>query len=195
MRWSGLLVSALVAFGAVTTVRAQVIYNEFVQGDLSDDRFAPTAFVLMEGSNILLGLMAGAQGPTVDLDYYSITIPAGMQLDQIILIEYFSQDPVAFLAIQPGPIFPDDPLTVQPEDLMGWTHLEVGQVGLDVLAIMGMQGQGFTPPLPAGVYTFWAQQLGEPTDYTLDFVVTPAPSSMAILGAACGVVARRRRRA
>lgn len=192
MRWRGLL--AIVVLSAAAGARAQVIYNEFVQGDISDDRFLPTALVLSEGSNILLGFMAGAQGPTVDLDYFSITIPAGLQLDQIILTEYFSQDPVAFLAIQPGPIFPNDPLTVEPGDLMGWTHLEVGQVGLDVLAIMGTQGQGFIPPLPAGVYTFWAQQLGEPTDYTLDFVVTPAPGSAALLGAG-GVFACRRRRA
>lgn len=192
MRWRGLL--AIVVLSAAAGARAQVIYNEFVQGDISDDRFSPTALVLSEGSNILLGFMAGAQGPTVDLDYFSITIPAGLQLDQIILTEYFSQDPVAFLAIQPGPIFPNDPLTVEPGDLMGWTHLEVGQVGLDVLAVMGTQGQGFIPPLPAGVYTFWAQQLGEPTDYTLDFVVTPAPGSAALLGAG-GVFARRRRRA
>lgn len=192
MRWRGLL--AIVVLSAAAGARAQVIYNEFVQGDISDDRFLPTALVLSEGSNILLGFMAGAQGPTVDLDYFSITIPAGLQLDQIILTGYFSQDPVAFLAIQPGPIFPNDPLTVEPGDLMGWTHLEVGQVGLDVLAIMGTQGQGFIPPLPAGVYTFWAQQLGEPTDYTLDFVVTPAPGSAALLGAG-GVFACRRRRA
>lgn len=192
MRRIGLL--AIVVLNAAAGARAQVIYNEFVQGDISDNRFAPTALVLSEGSNILLGFMAGAQGPTVDLDYFSITIPAGLQLDQIILTEYFSQDPVAFLAIQPGPIFPNDPLTVEPGDLMGWTHLEVGQVGLDVLAIMGTQGQGFTPPLPAGVYTFWAQQLGEPTDYTLDFVVTPAPGSAALL-AAGGVIVLRRRRA
>jgi hypothetical protein len=191
MRRIGLL--AIVVLSAAAGARAQVIYNEFVQGDISDNRFAPTALVLSEGSNILLGFMAGAQGPTVDLDYFSITIPAGLQLDQIILTEYFSQDPVAFLAIQPGPIFPNDPLTVEPGDLMGWTHLEVGQVGLDVLAIMGTQGQGFTPPLPAGVYTFWAQQLGEPTDYTLDFVVTPAPGSAALLAAGGVFVLRRRR--
>jgi hypothetical protein len=35
---------------------------------------------------------------------------------------------------------------------------------------------GFTPPLPAGDYTFWSQQTGaNPSTYTLDLQMTAVP--------------------
>ena len=62
---------------------------------------------------------------------------------------------------------------------------------------MGANGQGFTPPLPAGTYSFWAQQTGEPTIDILDFVVTvPSPGTalplaVSAIGLARGRVRRR----
>src|SRR5687767_4432107 len=96
--------------------RADVIYNEMVQGDISDDRFAPTQLTLSPGSNDLFGIMSGGNKKGVDRDYFSITIPEGHVLAQLILGVYSSPDFAAFIAIQPGPVFPNDPDTVGPDD-------------------------------------------------------------------------------
>jgi len=86
----------------------------------------------------------------IDRGYFSITIPQGYALSQLILEQYFSADPVAFIGIQPGPIFPNDPATVNPSDLLGWMHFGVDDVGADLLPLMGANGQGFVPPLSGG---------------------------------------------
>src|SRR5215210_758055 len=148
-----------------------VIWNESVQGDLSDNRFAPTHLPLAPGSNELFGVLSGANSQGFDRDYYSITIPDGYVLYHIVLELYFSTDFAAFVAVQPGPIFPDDPETVSPGDLLGWAHFGPDEQSMDLLAIMGTNGQGFTPPLPAGTYSFWAQQIDDFTEYAFDFVV------------------------
>ena len=59
---------------------------------------------------------------------------------------------------------------------MGWTHLGLPlEDKLPVLAASG--GIGFDVPLPAGTYTFWAQETAaSPSSYTLDFVMTFPPT-------------------
>lgn len=172
----------LAAIALTAPARADVFWNEPSQGDLSNDRFNPTPFTLHAGSNQLIGFLAGDDGTgtgTFDRDYYSITIPAGLQLSEINCQAYFSIDNFAFIAIQPGPTFPNDPTTTNPGDLFGWHHLNISDVGLDILPIIGSNGQGFIPPLPAGTYSFWSQQMDDPTDYLLEFVVTPTPAPAA----------------
>jgi hypothetical protein len=185
---------AVVAAAACSAARGDVIWNESTNGDLSDNRFSPTLLNVSPGSNQLIGIMQGELSPgVIDLDYFTITVPAGHVLSELVLESYFSLDPFAFLAIQPGAIFPNDPQTVEPQDLMGWTHMRVSQVGQDLLPEMASQGYGFTIPLPAGTYTFWGQQLGDPTDYVLDFVIVPGPGAGATLALAAGLLLRRRR--
>jgi hypothetical protein len=179
---------------AACGAHGDVIWNENSNGDLSDNRLVPSVLGVAPGSNQLIGLMAGEIGPSViDLDYFTITVPAGQVLSQLVLESYFSLDDFAFLAIQPGPIFPNDPSTVEPGDLMGWTHMRAAQVGTDILPEMASLGYGFTIPLAAGTYTFWGQQLGDPTDYVLDFVIVPGPTTSALLAMGVGAFARRRR--
>ncbi len=189
-------VAAVTISATCQCAHGQLVYNELIQGDLSDDRFVPTVIAMSPGSNQIAGFMAGdLGGGAIDRDYFTITIPQGFVLSQIVVDQYFSPDPVAFLAVQPGPIFPNDPMTVQSEDLLGWVHMGQANVGEDILIWMSLHGQGFTPPLPAGQYTFWGQQLGEPTDYVLDFIIeAPAPGVLAVPCAASVTVLRRRRR-
>lgn len=188
-----LAIGASIALAAAA--RADLLWNEPSQGDLSNNRLQPTAFNLNLGSNELIGFLAGGASGPIDLDYFSVTIPAGMQLAHMNLLDYLSVDQVAFIAIQPGPIFPDDPENVSPGDLMGWLHVGSENVGTDILTSMGTHGIGFTPPLPSGTYSFWMQQTDDPTDYLMDFVVVPAPGSFALLALAPTVLARSRRRA
>lgn len=170
----------LLAFPAAAEV---FLHIEQVNGDFSDDRFNPTPLVLpTDDGGVVLGRLEGIQpDDTFDIDYYSITIPAGFQLTQIVLQDYLSQDFAAFLGIQPGPIFPNDPATVQPQDLLGWIHFGPGEIGTNMLPMMGQNGYGgggmpgFTTPL-TGTYTLWVQQNGEFTEYNALFLVEPIPA-------------------
>lgn len=183
-RWSSVAAIILAALTAPSAARANDLWIELIHGDLSDDRFAPTPFTLVEGNNYLYGVMTGAfPDGGYDIDYFSVTVPEGFQLDALYLDHYDSTDFAAFLGIQPGPIFPNDPGDVAPSDLMGWLHMGPQHIGQDLFPIMSSMGYGFTTPLPAGVYSFWAQQIDDYTDWTGNFVVSavPEPSSGACL--------------
>lgn len=189
--------SLLAVFCAAPAASATVLWNEMTNGDFSGDRLAPTPLTLSLGDNELFGIVGGNPGMgDADLDYFRITIPAGLQLSSLFLDFYESPDFVAFLGVQAGPIFTVDPVDASDELLLGWTHFGPSQVGHDLLPLMGVHGTGFTPPLPAGTYTFWAQQLDDYTDWTGRFVVTeipaPAPAVAMILGLSA-ITPRRRR--
>lgn len=175
---------------------AQVLWDELGQGDLSDDRFHPTQLTLQPGSNVLFGIIDGDDGTgNIDRDYFTFTVPAGYQLSEITLTNYFSVDFAAFFGVQPGPVFPDDPDTVRPGDLLGWTLFGGSLQGSDILPLMGANGRTFAAPLPAGTYSFWAQQLDNYTEWAPDFVVTEAPGvgGVGVGGAALFMWPRRRR--
>ncbi|MBL0926773.1 MAG: hypothetical protein IBJ11_03860 [Phycisphaerales bacterium] len=191
------LATVLAVAACAPTAMANDLWTETTDGDLSDDRLNPTALVTQPGDNFLFGSLGGMRGDGfVDRDYFSITIPAGFRLAQLILTDYLSNDPVAFIAIQPGPVFPNSPSTVRPGDLLGWLHMGSGDVGTDILPQMGQNGQGFVPPLPGSVYTFWAQQTGLATDWVANFVVqpVPTPAALGLAGPALAAMAARRRR-
>jgi len=193
-----LSLAAAIAFSAGRS-HAGIIWNEQFDGDLSDDRFAPTTLQVAAGDNELLGILAGATGGPeggIDRDYYTFTIPDGHALTAIVLTAYLSPDFTAFLGVQPGAVFPDDPNTVIPSDLLGWVHFGPIDVGTDLLPEMGFHGQGFTPPLPAGTYSFWTQQTDDYTDYAMIFVIeeVPAPTSCLIAGALGTMIGVRRAR-
>lgn len=182
---------------AVPMANADIVYDETGR-DLSGDRFAPTLILIHPGDNTLIGIIDGDDGTgRIDRDYYTFTVPAGHHLAEIRLNDYLSVDFAAFYGIQPGTVFPDDPETVRPGDLLGWTLFGPNQVGDDLLPLMGANGQTFTPPLPSGDYAFWCQQLDNYTEYAMTFVVEPVPSPGACSMVVClvgGAVARRRRR-
>ncbi len=65
----------MAAIGAVSPfARAQVFHDEAVNGDLSDNRLAPTAYTLPAGTGSLLAT-TGAPA----LEYLALTIPSGMK--------------------------------------------------------------------------------------------------------------------
>lgn len=189
-------VTAVVALMFAASAPGQVFWNEGVDGDLSGDRLAPNAFVLNPGANTLLGVLEGVSNEgELDRDFFSITIPAGFELTQINLTSYVSDDFAAFIGIVPGSIFNLDPDDIAPSDLFGWTLFGPFDVGVDLLAELGANGMGFTPPLPSGTYSFWVQQTGSFTAWSADFVVVPAPGAAlaVVMGGIFGSGRRRRR--
>jgi hypothetical protein len=171
---------------------AAVIWNEAIQGDLSDDRFSPTAFDLTLGTSSILGTVEAG-----DRDFVTISVPAGLELSQLILADYDGIDGIAFIGVVTGEQFTVNPDLPVISDLLGYALFgtSIAPLGTDYLPEMGLAFGtiGFTPPLESGSYSFWIQQTGTLSSYQWDFVVTPEPASLALLLLAGATFARRSR--
>lgn len=170
-----LLLFALLGLVACSSATPQALnYNEATQGDLSDNHLAPTPLAFAKGINSVsgtTGLRAG--GESVDRDYFWFTVPETAVLTKVILTKYTSLDEIAFAAIQRGRVLNQDPENTEPSALLGWLHLGLIHVNQNILNDLGKEAtaQGFTPPLGPGDYTFWVQQTGLSTTYTLSFTL------------------------
>ncbi|HWB19678.1 MAG TPA: hypothetical protein VG711_05205 [Phycisphaerales bacterium] len=181
-----------------TAADAGTLWNESVNGDLSDDRFNPTALSLQLGVN---SLFATTGSGAADREYFSVTVPTGMQLSELNLVSYVGSDNTGFIGVQQGSVFTEPPTNTQVFNLLGWSHIgpSSGNVGQNILDDIGWGGGaiGYEGPLPAGTYTYWVQQLGSPMTYQLDYVVTnvPAPSAGALMMLGVVKLGRRHRAA
>lgn len=176
MKPSRLLFMLILLF--VMTLFARAVYadsgyDEGSNGDLSNNRNAPTAFTLTAGQNRLTA--TSVQG---DREYVTIAVPQGYQLEHLVAASYVSSDAVAFVGMQAGVQFTEPPTATNQANLLGYTHFGPGRnnIGTDILDDMGAVTStiGFTAPLPSGAYTLWLQQAGtSTTTYSLDFLVAP----------------------
>jgi len=153
---------------------AVATHNEATDGDLSDDRLAPTAFVLTEGDNTFIVDQQGdAQGR--DIDYITVEIPDGLELSSIVLDDYVAGVAnQAFLGLQVGSAFTVDASAATAGDLLGGMLYGSAQIGQDILPDIGQLAgaAGFTPPLPAGHYTFWLNQTENNSRARLNLIVS-----------------------
>jgi hypothetical protein len=198
-----LLAVSVIAFSASSSWATN--YNESVSGDLSNNQAAPTPLALTSGTNAIVGTTAAG-----DQDWLVLTIPAGFALSSDVLASYSSTDASGFTGIQVGSSFIGNPETT-PSAYLGYAHYGTGAangangvtntIGVNLLPIMGNTAdasgsQGFTPPLPAGVYTLLIQQTGAITSYEFDLGVTavPEPGSLCLLGLGGLTMLRRKSR-
>ncbi len=188
--------SILAIAAAAGAAAADVVWDESVNGSFSADGFAPTQLgVLMLGANRVLGTLDVM--PDITPDYFTFQIAAGQQLAAIILERYApasGEQQQSFIALQAGPQVTSefDTSVFLGATLVGGLpgSLE-GEDILDDLANPLFGGQGFLPPLGPGVYSIWFQETAEAVDYTLSFVVIPAPATgLALVG--LGLWRRRR---
>ena len=192
MNTKAAMIGGVAALLAATSCLADVVWDEDIDGSLSLERFMPTYFgTLDEGSN---NLICDTQNGISK--FFSLTIGEGQELSAIILDDWISEDDLGFLGVVYGDVFWVDPANPNVTDLLGYVHHGETTVGQDILPAMG-QGpgsQGFVGALGPGDYSFWIRQGGaQLTTQDLNFVVTPAPGAVALMGLA-GVAARRRRR-
>ena len=186
-----MIVGTAVLMTAGTCV-ADVVWDEDIDGSLSTDRFNTTNFGTLDigSNNMICDTQSGIS------KFFTFTIGAGQELSAIILDEWISEDDLGFLGIVTGDFFDVDPANPDVTQLLGYVHHGETSVNTDILPAMG-QGpgsQGFAGALGAGDYSFWIRQGGaQLTTQDLNFVVTPAPGAVALMGLA-GVAARRRRR-
>ena len=145
------------------------VFDETVSGDMSDDETNPSAGNLAAGGNVI----SGNTGPG-DRDFVTFSVPAGYQLSSMVLETYSGVGIQSFSGIVNGTELGVDPGLAQESDLLGYYLMNSGAVGTDILPAMGeaFNAQGFTPPLPAGDYTMWFQELSGPdVDYELHLMI------------------------
>ncbi|WP_413199378.1 PEP-CTERM sorting domain-containing protein [Nostoc piscinale] len=186
-------------FFASNAHAATLIYDEAVNGDLSGDNLNPTLVNLSVGSNRISGSTTG--NPNLDRDFFTFTIPAGLQLRQVILTTYTGLDGTGanqgFLAVQRGSSITslnNNPPLLGAALIGAAPGTQQGDNILDDLgastSIAGNSFVGFpSGRLGAGTYTFWIQEtVGGIQNYTLDFVTTvPEPSTIFGIAAVTGL--------
>jgi hypothetical protein len=168
-RFRTVALAGLVAAVITSPAAAVTIWDEGVDGDLSGAQAAPTLLALGLGTNSISGTtLAG------DLDFFSITVPAGTGLARLVLTAHESVDDLSFLAIESGPVITD---LTSATNMLGWLHPSPAFVGADILDDMalGAGAIGFAAPLGPGTYALWMQQTGpEIVAYGFDLIVEPA---------------------
>jgi hypothetical protein len=172
-----------------SALQAGVIWNESVNGSFSTSQGTPTVLTLSAGTNSIVGTL----GPGDSQDFVTLTVPAGLELTNLVNSAYSSTDVQGFTGFALGTSITGSAFTSGSYN--GWSHFGTGannsngitfpafnSIGDDLLPIMQSQSvpqgaAGFTLPLAGGQsYSFLIQQLGgTPTSYQFDYVVTPVP--------------------
>jgi len=155
-----------------------VIYNESISGDFANSGLTPTGgLVAAAGSNQIFGT-TGNTG-TLDRDYFTVTIPTGLQLNAITVLPGTTAGNISFIGMQAGNqvTLPTNASTAT--GLLGWWHYGPSDINDNLLPPMSTPANGssgFTIPLGAGNYSFWIQDFTPGTfTYGFDFAVAAAP--------------------
>lgn len=169
---------------------AAASYTESVNGDFSNDRLAPTFLQLdylpegnSPGSNVITGTI-GRNGGVVDLDYLTVNVPVGYQLSALRVGTVTTVGGSgSFIGLAAGGTMPVLPSATNALGLLGYRIYRLDDRNTDILDDMAVPlggSSGFAPPLSAGDYTFWIQELATGTyTYSFDAVLTPVPGPAA----------------
>ena len=181
-------------------------------GDFSDDRTAPTGIgVLAEGETTIVATQQGDDAPGGrERDYFTFTVAEGQELTGIVLEGWETDEsgtPQAFIGLNDSGTIPTDPVTFEGADqMLGGYVYSSGDVANPAISQDGNlidelgdgseqgvqfrdadndgQGDGFTPPLPAGTYTIWLNQGGASSTATLKLVTAPVAPGEIVLSIA-----------
>ena len=100
-----------------------------------------------------------------DADYVRFDIPAGFRLKSVKLVEYASDDKIAFYAIQRAPVFNAG---FDVSRMLVYGHMGPQDLARNVMASVP------TEQLDAGSMTLWFQQTGPlPTRYAIEVMLQP----------------------
>ena len=135
-------------------------------GDFSDNADAPSGpYALTAGNN---AVRATQSGEPRDIDYFTVTVPTGYEMSELLVSEFSNTANPGFIGITEGN-------TSAPQTgvgLLGGT-LFGGTVGANLLGTPGgVSGPGFSETYGAGTYTVWLNQTAGTTTTVLTFVLT-----------------------
>jgi len=187
----------------LSVVGAATVYDEAVNGDLSNNGPTPTSISILAGSNQIFGTTGRAAA--IDRDYFTVTIPTGFALTSMTLLPGSTSGGISFVGIEAGSVFNIPPTASDAVGLLGWWHYGPDDINANLLPLMAVPSQGssgFGTSLGAGSYSFWVQDFNAGT-FSYGFNLTvgtaaaavpePATSSMVIGGIGLFAAALRRR--
>lgn len=169
-------------------------WDEAVNGDLTNNNLQPNVLnVNLGGFTIVRGTTGRAfAGGPIDLDYFTFTVPVGYELSAMMLLQ--GTVPLinsGFVGLMAGNSFTVPPTTQSAVGMLGISLYSENDIGTDLLPVMGIPSigsSGFTPPLPAGAYSFWVQETGiGVASYGFGFAVTPVPEPATVLTMLAGL--------
>lgn len=194
------LLLALCLAGAVSSTQAATAWDEAASGDLANVGTSPTTVSLVLGSNLVSGSTGRSAAGVVDRDYFTFTLPAGLQLDALTVLQgttFLGPSSLSFIGVQAGAQVTVNPTGGSATGLLGWWLYSENDIGQDILPQMGLAfgAVGFAGPLPAGNYAFWVQETGTGTaDYRFDLNVSAVPEPAGALLMLAGLAALQARR-
>lgn len=190
--WLQPLLAGFALLFFISPGHGEIVYDEGTMGELSADNTLPTPifFQFQPGTNTVVGEISNGTA-----DIFTFQIAEGYQLSSLVLGSYDPPDDRMFVAMSTGNQFPssfddvNDPFFPDTSEWLGSFLIGGANLNTDVLGLIGgpsnLGGTGFTPPLGSGDYSFYIQQTGDPTSYSLDFNVTAVPEPS--MGFACGL--------
>jgi PEP-CTERM motif len=184
----------LAAAGLLPAAHAATAWDEALSGDLANLGTAPTPVSMVAGSNFISGATGRGAGG-VDRDYFTFTLPVGLQLDALNVLSgttFLGPESISFIAIQTGPQVTVDPLGNSPAGLLGWWLYGPNDIDTDILQLMGSSpgAVGYFGSLPAGTYSVWIQETGSGVaNYRFDFQVSQVPEPTTALFMLAGLTA------
>ena len=186
MRSRTLALAALALAPIAAVASADVVYDEAVDGDLSDDPNAPTAISFLSPGTSTVIFTTDGLGD--DRDIFTFNVAEGYQLSGIIL-DLFATEPAAnlgFMGFAAGDVLGTDPLAPDPTALLGYALPGASDSGTDFFTQMGQAAgaQGYDGPLCVRTFDRNGWQSG-----TRRGVTAPANVSLPADGAAFAVIA------
>jgi hypothetical protein len=148
--------TVLATAAACLPAQAQTVWNEAVQGDLSNDGLSPTVVsIINAGDGRVVGTM-GDGGSGVDRDYFTFTVPVGAQLSALLINPTtFVSGSYSFMAIQVGPQVTTTPTGGGIAALLGYNHYDNADAGTNFLPRLLQSHPELGGVLPSGTYSIW----------------------------------------